>query len=53
MEAERQLQEPVCRSVFKNGRDTISREQFTEKWMEFIEQSEKNKEAVFTRQVCS
>lgn len=34
----------LCKSVFKSGENTTSREQFTKKWIELINRMEKNKE---------
>ena len=33
----------ICKSVFKNGENTISRSQFTKKWIELINRLERNK----------
>ncbi len=33
----------VCRSVFKSGESTTSKTQFTKKWIELINNIEKNK----------
>ena len=33
----------ICKSVFKNGENTISRSQFTKKWIELINRLEQNK----------
>ncbi len=31
----------ICRSVFKNGKNTISKREFTKKWIELISALEK------------
>lgn len=33
----------ICKSVFKSGGNTTLKEQFTQKWIEVINQIEKNK----------
>ena len=33
----------ICRSVFKNGESTTSKDRFTEKWIEMINQIERRK----------
>lgn len=33
----------VCRSVFKSGKSTTSKSQFTKKWIELINKMEKGK----------
>lgn len=33
----------ICKSIFKSGEFTISKEQFTKKWIAFINHIEKNK----------
>lgn len=33
----------ICKSVFKNGENTTSKYQFTQKWIELINLLEKNK----------
>ncbi len=33
----------ICKSIFKNGTNTTSKTQFTRKWIELINLSEKNK----------
>lgn len=39
---ENQVQEPICRSVFKSGGST-TQDQFTKKWIELINRLEKNR----------
>lgn len=39
----------LCKSVFKSGKNTISKTQFTEKWIELINKTEKYKESDFTK----
>ncbi len=38
----------VCKSVFKSGESTISKNQFTKKWIELINMLEKNKGMAIT-----
>lgn len=33
----------ICKSVFKSGENTITTNQFTQKWIELINRLEKNK----------
>lgn len=33
----------ICKSVFKGGKNTISKEQFTKAWIELINRIEKGK----------
>jgi hypothetical protein len=33
----------VCRNFFKDGKSTTSREQFTRKWIEMVNQIERDK----------
>lgn len=33
----------ICKSVFKSGENTTSKNQFTQKWIELINKIEKNK----------
>lgn len=33
----------ICKSVFKNGENTITTNQYTQKWIELINRLEKNK----------
>lgn len=33
----------ICKSVFKSGESTTSKNQFTQKWIELINKIEKNK----------
>ena len=33
----------ICKSVFKSGESTTSKNQFTKKWIELINRIEKNK----------
>ncbi len=40
----------VCRSVFKNGESTTSKNQLTKKWIELINKIEKNKSITAVRQ---
>lgn len=40
--AEQQIQQPICRSVFKSGENT-TKKQFTQKWIELINRLEKTK----------
>ncbi len=42
-------QNTVCRSVFKSGESTTSKNQFTQKWIELINKIEKNKGAAVVR----
>lgn len=37
----------ICKSVFKNGTNITSTVQFTNKWIELINLSEKNKSAKY------
>lgn len=39
---DQQIQQPICRSVFKSGGNT-TKAQFTKKWIELINRLEKNK----------
>ena len=36
-------QDVICRSVFKNGECTTSKERFTEKWIEMVNRIERRK----------
>ena len=40
---EKQIQEPICKSVFQNGENTTSKNQKKKKWIEMINRLEKNK----------
>ena len=35
----------ICKSVFKNGKNTTTKSRFTKKWIELINRLEKNKSA--------
>lgn len=37
----------ICKSIFKNGKNTTSKNQFTQKWIELINKLEKNKSTKF------
>ena len=37
----------ICKSVFKSGENTTSKNQFTQKWIELINRLEKSKAAKF------
>lgn len=37
----------ICKSVFKSGENTISKPQFTKKWIELINRLEKSKSVKF------
>ena len=37
----------ICKSVFKNGENTISRSQFTKKWIELINRLEQIRKQCF------
>ena len=39
----------ICKSVFKNGEKTTSKSQFTQKWIELINRSEKNRTINFIK----
>ncbi len=39
----------LCRSVFKSGESTTSKNQFTKKWIEMINRIEKNKAIRLTK----
>lgn len=39
----------LCRSVFKSGESTTSKNQFTKKWIEMINRIEKNKAVRLTK----
>ena len=39
----------ICKSVFKSGEDTISKEQFTRMWIELINRIEKGKSLTIAR----
>lgn len=41
--SEKEPRRPVCKSVFKSGESTVSGALFTQKWIELINRSEKNK----------
>lgn len=41
--------DPICKSVFKNGESTISKSQYTKKWIELINRMEKNKTVNFVK----
>ena len=41
--------DPICKSVFKNGESTISKSQYTKKWIELINSIEKNKTVNFVK----
>lgn len=34
----------ICRNIFKSGNEITFRKEFTKKWIELINQKEKNKE---------
>lgn len=38
---------PVCRSVFRSGKDAPLKIQFTRKWLEWVNRMEKNKTVAF------
>lgn len=40
---EKEMCETICRSVFKNGKDTITKIEFTKKWIDVINKIEKTK----------
>lgn len=44
---ENKAYETMCKSVFKSGENTISKVQFTQKWIELINRLEKNKSVKF------
>lgn len=40
---EKEMPEIICRSVFKNGKSTITKSEFTKKWTDIINKIEKEK----------
>lgn len=40
---EKEMPETICRSVFKNGKATITISEFTKKWIDIINKIEKEK----------
>ena len=40
----------LCRSIFKNGNETVSQKQFTEKWIDLINQLEQRKCFIIPKQ---
>ncbi len=46
---ENQQHVPICRSVFKNGEETVSRDDFMAKWIELINRREKERAYVHER----
>lgn len=37
----------LCKSIFRSGDSVISKEQFTKKWIELINNSEKSRALIF------
>lgn len=37
----------ICKNVFKSGNEKTFREEFTKKWIELINQAEKNKQSPY------
>lgn len=40
---EKEMPETICRSVFKNRKTTITKSEFTQKWIDIINKIEKEK----------
>lgn len=43
---EKEMSLKTCKSIFKNGQLTTTRNQFTKKWMELVNKIQKNKEVL-------
>jgi hypothetical protein len=42
-------EQPTCKSVFKSGENTTLKSQFTRRWIELINQIEKNKSTISSK----
>lgn len=38
--------EVICKSIFKNKKDSITKDDFTKKWIDIINQLERNKNVI-------